>query len=136
MNESTEKVRERVIDLIESEFESDAAFERALSLPEKTVNNWRRGRSASFMKKLPEIAEGCGVNIAAIMDIPISADNPELTEDELELLALYRQARMMPKGLRLALKDTLKSTINMYIEASAQAKSKAKAGKEKAPDAR
>ena len=136
MNESTEKVRERVIDLIESEFESDAAFERALSLPEKTVNNWRRGRSASFMKKLPEIAEGCGVNIAAIMDSPISADNPELTEDELELLALYRQARMMPKGLRLALKDTLKSTINMYIEASAQAKSKAKAGKEKAPDAR
>lgn len=136
MNESTEKVRERVIDLIESEFESDAAFERALSLPEKTVNNWRRGRSASFMKKLPEIAEGCGVNIAAIMDIPISADNPELTEDELELLALYRQARMMPKGLRLALKDTLKSTINMYIEASAQAKSKAKAGKEKTPDAR
>ena len=136
MNESTEKVRERVIDLIESEFESDAAFERALSLPEKTVNNWRRGRSASFMKKLPEIAEICGVNIAAIMDIPISADNPELTEDELELLAFYRQARMMPKGLRLALKDPLESTINMYIEASTQAKSKAKAGKERTPNAR
>ncbi len=131
MNESTEKVRERVLDLIESEFESDAAFERAMALPEKTVNNWRRGRSASFMKNLPEIAEICGVNIAAIMDIPISADNPELTEDELELLMLYRQARIMPKRLRFALKDTLKSTINMYIEASAQAKIKGKADKEK-----
>ena len=129
MNESTERVRERVLDLIESEFESDASFERAMALPEKTVNNWRRGRSASFMKNLPEIAEICGVNIAAIMDIPISAENPELTEDELELLTLYRKARLMPKRLRLALKDTLKSTINMYIDASSQTKSRSKTDK-------
>ena len=131
MNESTEKIRERVIGLIESEFESDAAFERAMALPEKTVNNWRRGRSASFMKNLPEISEICGVNIAAIMDMPISADNPELTEDELELLMLYRKARLMPKRLRFALKDTLKYSINMYIEAFSQTKTKVKSDKEK-----
>ena len=81
------------------------------------------------MKNLPEIAEICGVNIAAIMDIPISAENPELTEDELELLTLYRKARLMPKRLRLALKDTLKSTINMYIDASSQTKSRSKTDK-------
>ena len=104
MNESTEKVRERVLGLIESEFESDAAFERAMALPEKTVNNWRRGRSASFMKNLPEIAEICGVNIAAIMELPISPDAPDLTEDEMELLTLYRKARVMPKKMRFALK--------------------------------
>lgn len=131
MNESTERTRERVIGLIESEFESDAAFERAMSLPEKTVNNWRRGRSASFMKNLPEIAEICGVNIAAIMDMPISADSPDLTADELELLTLYRKARVMPKKMRFALKDALKSTINMYIEAVAQTKTKGKTDKEK-----
>lgn len=131
MNEGTEKTRERVIGLIESEFNSDAAFERAMSLPEKTVNNWRRGRSASFMKLLPEIAEICGVNIAAIMDMPISNDNPELTSDELELLTIYRKARMLPQSMRFALKDTLKSTINMYIEASSQSKSKGKPSKAK-----
>ena len=129
MKEGTERTRERVIGLIESEFDSDAAFERAMFLPEKTVNNWRRGRSASFMKILPEIAEICGVNIAAIMDMPISNDNPELTADELELLTLYRKARVMPQKMRFALKDTLKSTINMYIEASSQVKSKGKSTK-------
>ena len=131
MNESTERTRERVIGLIESEFESDAAFERAMSLPEKTVNNWRRGRSASFMKALPEIAEICGVNVAAIMDMPISDDAPDLTSDEMELLTLYRKARVMPKRMRLALKDTLKSTINMYIDALAETKSKGRSSKEK-----
>ena len=51
------KTRERIISLIEAEFESDAAFERAMGLAEKTVNNWRRDRSASYMKMLPELAE-------------------------------------------------------------------------------
>ena len=129
MSESTEKTRERVIGLIESEFESDAAFERAMNLPEKTVNNWRRGRSASFMKNLPEIAEICGVNLAAVMDIPISADAPELTNDEVELLTLYRKARVMPKKMRLALKGTLESTINMYIDAATEVKGKGKSVK-------
>ena len=37
--ENTEKIREHVLQLIDSEFESDAAFERAMGLSEKTVNN-------------------------------------------------------------------------------------------------
>ena len=55
--EDVKNVRERILSLIDSEFESDAAFERALGLPEKTVNNWRRGRSASYMKMLPRLSE-------------------------------------------------------------------------------
>ena len=51
-NGNTENIRARVLSLIESGFESDAAFERALELPQKTVNNWRRGLSSSFMKNL------------------------------------------------------------------------------------
>lgn len=129
MSESIEKTRERVIGLIESEFESDAAFERAMNLPEKTVNNWRRGRSSSFMKNLQEIAEICGVNLAAVMDMPIGPDAPELTGDEVELLTLYRKARVMPKKMRLALKSTLEYTINMYIEALAEQKGKGKSAK-------
>ena len=126
---NSEKIRDRIISLIDSEFESDVAFEKEMGLPPKTVNNWRRGRSASFMKNLPEIAEICGVNLAAVMDIPISADAPELTNDEVELLTLYRKARVMPKKMRLALKGTLESTINMYIDAATDVKGKGKSVK-------
>ena len=41
--ENTEAIREKILSLVESEFESDAAFEREMGLSEKTVNNWRRG---------------------------------------------------------------------------------------------
>lgn len=65
--ENTELVRQRVLKLIDSEFDSDAAFERAAALPEKTVNNWRRGLSASFMKILPSLAELFGVGATYLL---------------------------------------------------------------------
>lgn len=117
MSECTERVRERLLSLIDSEYESDAAFERELGLTEKTVNNWRRGRSGSFMKMLPKLSEHFGVNIGDLMDIPLRQDSSELSEEELELLNLYRRTHNLPKKLRLALRDTLESTINMYLAA-------------------
>ena len=47
----------RIIEHIDRAFPSDAAFERELGIPEKTVNDWRRGKSKSFRAKLPEIAK-------------------------------------------------------------------------------
>ncbi|MBO7195809.1 MAG: hypothetical protein J6V80_00560 [Clostridia bacterium] len=113
--EKTEKIRERILSLIDSEFESDAAFEREMDLGEKTVNNWRRGRSASFMRMLPELSELFGVNIGELFDIPIRDDSSELSDEELELLTLYRRSHALPKKHRLALKSTLETTINMYL---------------------
>lgn len=117
MKENTEKIRERVLSLIDSEFESDAAFEREMELAEKTVNNWRRCRSASFMRILPELSDLFGVNIGELLDIPIRDDSSELSDEELELLTLYRKAHALPKKHRLALKETLEVTINMYLTA-------------------
>ena len=113
--ENTEKIRKRVLSLIESQFESDAAFERALSLKEKTVNNWRRGRSASFTKMLPSLSERFGVNVGELLDIPLKKDTSELSEEELHLLHLYRRSRVLPQRMRAALRETLESTINLYI---------------------
>ena len=115
MKENTETIRERVLSLIDSEFESDAAFEREMNLAEKTVNNWRRGRSSSFMRVLPELSKLFGVNIGELYDIPIREDSSELSEEELELLTLYRRAHTLPKKHRLALKTTIEATINMYL---------------------
>ena len=114
-----EIIREKVISLIESQFESDAAFERALSLNNKTVNNWRRGRSASFMRMLPTLSERFGVNISELMDIPLRKDTSELSEEELHLLHLYRKSRSIPQKMRSALRETLEMTINLYISTAA-----------------
>lgn len=115
-NDNRELIRSRIIALIESEYESDAAFERAFGLAGKTVNNWRRGRSASFMNMLPRLSETFSVSISQLMDIPISAEGADLSADELHMLALYRRARPLPLPMRKALAETLESTINLYIK--------------------
>lgn len=128
--ENTEKTRERVIALVESEFESDAAFERDLGLPAKTVNNWRRGRSASFMKMLPRLAESFDVGVGELLDIPIRKDTSELSEDEIALLTLYRKSYLLSAKQRPALSNTLQSVINLYISSVSEKGGKRKGGKE------
>lgn len=114
-NQNTERIRSRVLSLIEAEYESDAAFERAVGIPDKTVNNWRRGRSSSFMRMLPELAERFRVNVGELMDVPLRRDTSELSEEELHLLHLYRRSRTMPEKMRHALRETLEKTITLYI---------------------
>lgn len=116
MNEQTEAVRERIFSLIASEYESDAAFERSLGLKDKTVNNWRRGKSASYMKMLPRLSEVFRVSVSDLLDMPIEADRAELSEAELHLLHLYRRARALPKAQREALAQTLESVIKLYLK--------------------
>ena len=128
-NENTEKIRDRVLSLIESEFPSDAAFERELELAEKTVNNWRRGRSASFMRILPRLSEVFGVNVGELLDVPLRRNTSELSDEELHLLHLYRKSRTMSQKMRSALRQTLEATINLYIETLEEERAKAKARK-------
>ncbi len=123
--ENTEKIREHILQLIDSEYESDAAFERALGLSEKTVNNWRRGRSASFMKMLPVLSDKFGVNISELLNLMPKRDTSELSEEELHLLHLYRRSRVLPQNMRAALRETLETTINLYINSAKELKDKA-----------
>ena len=120
--ENVEKIRERVIGLIEAEFESDAEFEREMGLKTKTVNNWRRARSSSFMSMLPLLSERFGVNIGDLLDIPLRSDTSELSDDELRLLKLYRKSRTLPQRMRHALLDTIENTMNLYITSASELK--------------
>ena len=120
------RIRERILSLIGSEFDSDAAFERALGLSEKTVNNWRRGRSSSYMKMLPRLSEEFKVNVGELLDMPLRSDTSELSEDELQLLHLYRRARTLPPKLRTALREALESTVHLYIKTANEFKTKPK----------
>ena len=119
-------IGERIFSLIASEYESDAAFERALGLKDKTVNNWRRGKSASYMKILPLISERLGIGVAELLDVPLRQDAPDLSDDELRLLTQYRRARTMPKELRAALRDSLENIIHLYMKSANELKSAAR----------
>lgn len=123
-SDNSESIRARVISLIEAGFDSDAAFERKMGLPQKTVNNWRRGLSSSFMKMLPRLSDEFGVNVGELLDIPLRRDTSELSEEELQILHLYRRARTMPQPMREALRGTLETTINMYISSYQAVKAK------------
>ena len=120
--EATDRIRARILSLIESEYESDAAFERAFGIPDKTVNNWRRGRSASFMRMLPELSERFRVNVGELLDMPLRRDTSELSEEELHLLHLYRKSRQMPEKMRGALRETLEKTIELYLSTYSELK--------------
>lgn len=116
--ESTREIREKILSLVESKFESDAAFEREMGLSEKTVNNWRRGRSSSFMRILPAISERFDIGVGELLDMPIRGDTSELSDDERSLLTLYRKCTNLPPKMRAALKETLESTISLYLSSA------------------
>ena len=125
-NSDKEKIREKILSLIDTEFESDAAFERAVGLADKTVNNWRRGRSSSYMRLLPTLSERFGVTVGELLDIPLRGDMSELSEDEIKLLTVYRRSRTMPKELRAALRETLEQVIHLYMKSANEMKSAAR----------
>lgn len=130
-DEGSERIRDRILSLIEAEFESDVAFERALELPPKTVNNWRRGLSSSYMRLLPRISELLHINVGELLDMPLSGDSSELSEDEIKLLRLYRKTRTLPQKLRQALSESLESIIELYLKSGAELKGRAKRGEVK-----
>lgn len=115
---NAEKVRERILALIDMKYESDASFEREVGLAPKTVNNWRRRRSSSFMKMLPQLAEEFELGVGEILDMPIKmGDSSELSADEEALLNLYRKTAMLSPKQRANLAASLESVINLYLGA-------------------
>ena len=114
-NENIDKTREKILTLIENEFDSDASFERKVGIPQKTVNNWRRGRSSSFMKLLPAIAEAFDVNVSELLSVPIGKSSSELSDDEIEIITSLRKCDVLTAKQRVALYDTVKNVIDLYL---------------------
>ena len=113
--ENSIETREKILSLIDSEFDSDASFEREMGLASKTVNNWRRGRSSSYMKMLPTLADAFGVSVGELLDMPLGKDAAELSDDEISLLSLYRKCTYLSPKQRIALQNTLENVINLYL---------------------
>jgi len=120
------KTAERIISLIDSEFDSDASFEREMGLAPKTVNNWRRGRSASYMKMLPRLAEVFEVSVTELLDVPLTESGQDLSEDEISLLTLYRKCSGLTARQKLSLSKTLESVITLYLNSMPEKKRRRK----------
>jgi len=59
---ATMNTLEKILKLIKDSSLSDKTFEDTLGIPNRTVNDWKRGKSESYMKKLPEIAKLFGIS--------------------------------------------------------------------------
>ena len=107
-----ENVSKNLFHLIELTFSSDAAFERAAGLPAKTVSNWRRGRSATYMKMLPQLAAVLGVTPRELL-----ADDSPLQEESTEsrLWQAMRRANNLPKEERERLYHALEGVIALAL---------------------
>ena len=115
---SSEATRERVLSLIDSEYDSDAAFEREMNLQSKTVNNWRRGRSASYMKMLPALAAAFDISVSELLNIPVTGECADLSEDEAALINNFRKARVLSAKQRIALAKSIENIINLYVDSA------------------
>ena len=114
--EHVAKTGEIIFSMIEMRYGSDAAFERAANLPPKTVNNWRRGRSSSYMKMLPELATLFGVSVRDLLHTEEGETGaPHLTAEEQELLTLFRATGGLSDKERAALTETIRNTIDLYL---------------------
>ena len=93
MNGKNDRVRETVLALLSEHFGSDAAFERAAALPPKTVSNWRRGKSASYMRMLPQLAALLSVRIGDLLPSEEEGDYAET-----RLVRLWRMTAALPRA--------------------------------------
>ncbi len=125
--ENIQKTGEIIFSLIDMHFGNDAAFERTANLPPKTVNNWRRGRSSSFMKLLPELAALFSVSVQDLLGAEGEDYEPTfLSPDEKQLLALYRSADALSDVERAALQETLRNTVDLYLNSRPEGKGRRK----------
>ena len=107
-----QKTGKKIFALIDTKFASDACFERAAGLMPKTVNNWRRGLSSSYMKMLPELSQILGTTAGALLDTDGMSN---LSENEQEIITLYRSAGKLSDRELNALTETIKNTIGLYL---------------------
>ena len=89
----------------------DAAFERLINVPGRTVDAWKRGLSHSYLKNLAAIAGALGVTT----DYLLGAEEEEMPAD-FHLLA--RKAGQVPEKDRARVLKLLNATIDTFLEQS------------------
>lgn len=95
---------DRIIALIKNRKIPEAEFALSLSLNRNAVNDWKSGKSKSYMKHIDRIAEYFGVSTDYLL---CKTDNPspaspspfgELTSEEVQAVKAFLEAFRREKG--------------------------------------
>lgn len=106
----------RILALLAEERCPDTELERTLGLSAKTVSNWRRGISHSYMRRLPEIAAFFGVARSVLDGSGGEGDMAALSADEMALLSRYREACHASPARRRALFEAIDRLLALFLE--------------------
>lgn len=85
---------DRIFTLVDAKYQEQRNFAYDLGLPPSIISEWRRRRSASYNKRLPQIAEVLGVSAQYLLtgeEKKPTANGSGLTEAEQALMDLFRR---------------------------------------------
>lgn len=71
-----------ILNLINKNYPSEAAFEYKFGLKPKTVYDWKRGKSKSYLKILPKLSKEFNVSTDYLLGNADIKNSPSTIEDE------------------------------------------------------
>ena len=119
---------DRIFDLVDQQYKEQRDFARAIGVTPTIVSEWRRRKSASFHKRLPQIAATLGTTAEYLLTgqepvsaatapehtaVPEPSARPPLAPEDRELLQLIHDK----PGLRIMFDASKKATNEDILKA-------------------
>ena len=119
---------DRIFDLVDQQYKEQRDFARAIGVTQSIVSEWRRRKSASFHKRLPQIAATLGTTAEYLLTgqepvsaatapehtaVPEPSARPPLAPEDRELLQLIHDK----PGLRIMFDASKKATNEDILKA-------------------
>ncbi len=117
--------RERILELINNKFSSRAEFERAAGFKPQTVNDWDRGKSESFYKRILDVANALGTTSNYLLcetdepstlntkkSVATKGGQPILTEAQKKKIELQKIVAKIPDDKLDSVKAILQAAID------------------------
>ena len=119
---------DRIFDLVDQQYKEQRDFARAIGVTPSIVSEWRRRKSASFHKRLPQIAATLGTTAEYLLTgqepvsaatapehtaVPEPSARPPLAPEDRELLQLIHDK----PGLRIMFDASKKATNEDLLKA-------------------
>ena len=119
---------DRIFDLVDQQYKEQRDFARAIGVTPSIVSEWRRRKSASFHKRLPQIAATLGTTAEYLLTgqepvsaatapehtaVPEPTARPPLAPEDRELLQLIHDK----PGLRIMFDASKKATNEDILKA-------------------
>lgn len=81
----------RIFELVDRQFREQRDFANAIGVSSTIVSNWRCGRSGTYTKKLPVIANALGVSVEYLLTGEEQKSAPPVLTDEESVANLIDQ---------------------------------------------